>query len=467
MGGMVKAYARISKDPNERRVGVERQRREVAELAERLGLTVDQWHEDNDVSAYSGVRRPAFEELLQDVETGRVSALLAWDQDRVARDVTQWERVVKACQAHGVRVAFATAGEIDLGTVSGRMASRFSAVIARHESEHKSERIVAASRQRAAEGKAHGRIPYGYRRVYEVDSKGLPVRGRWRDELDEAAAAVIREAADRVLAGETLKAICRDLEARGVRSSRGATFQTSTLRIVLLRPGNAGLREYRGEIVGDAEAPAILDRAKWERLCRLLRDPKRLTVNDTSTRHLLTGIATCGKCGGPIRAKLNQYQCRDNYCCGRARVPVDELVEDVVVGRLARADARTLWETDDSDAAKAAEEAAGLQARLDGLVDDYADGLLDRAGMKRAADRIRPQLDAARARARATSTAAQDVLEGLTGLEVSQRWETLPIGRKRAVVDLLLDVRIHPVGAGGKGRVPFDPDTIQIDWRAS
>ncbi len=75
MSKQIRGYARISRDPNEQRVGVQRQRREVTELAERLGLTIDTWHEDNDASAYSGKARPQFDALLADLSAGRVSAL--------------------------------------------------------------------------------------------------------------------------------------------------------------------------------------------------------------------------------------------------------------------------------------------------------------------------------------------------------------------------------------------------------
>jgi len=63
-------YVRISADPQGERAGVERQRRECEQLAERLGLTVVALFEDNDVSAYSGKPRPEFERLLGGADTG-------------------------------------------------------------------------------------------------------------------------------------------------------------------------------------------------------------------------------------------------------------------------------------------------------------------------------------------------------------------------------------------------------------
>lgn len=462
------AYLRISSDPTESRIGVERQRREIADLAGRLETEVGAWHEDNDVSAYRGKRRPAFEALVADLEAGRVATLLAWDQDRIARDVVDWERVLRACQRHGVRVATVTDGAVDLGTVGGRLSSRVRAVVGRTESEQKAERIRAAVRERAAAGRAHGRVLYGWRRVYEFDTQGVRIRGAWHDVLDDAAAEVIRETSRRVLAGEPIRRLCAEYEGRGIPSPTGGkTWAPTSMRAILLRPANAGLRVHHGAILGPAEAPAILDRGEWERLVALLGDRSRRTISHNSTKHLLTGIARCGKCGGPVRAKGSMYQCEKVGCVGRRMGAVDDLVTRVIVGRLGMPDAIGLLAVDDQEAERAAREVAELRARLDRLADDYADGILDRDQMRRASERMRPRLAEAEARARRTSTHQADVLAGLIGPDVAERWEALPIHRRRAAVDALLEVTILPLGRGHGGRAPFQPESVRLDWKGA
>lgn len=463
---MTAAYVRISSDPSERRIGVERQRREVAELAARLGVEVDVWREDNDVSAYKGTPRPAFTALLADLEAGRVGTLLAWDQDRIARDVVEWEMVLRACQKRGTRVATVTDGPVDLGTVGGRLSSRVRAVVGRTESEQKAERIRAAVRERAAAGKAHARVLYGWRREYEHDAQGVRIRGKWRDVVDERAAEVIREASRRVLAGESFKRLCVEFDARGIPAPGGGAWAPASLRVLLLRPANAGLRVHHGAILGSAEAPAILDPGEWDRVVQLLKDPRRRTVANNSTRHLLTGIARCGVCGQAVRAKREQYQCPSG-CVGRSKAPVDEYVSRVVIGRLEMPDALSLLAVDDGAAEVAAREAAELRARLERLTDDYADGILDRDGMKRAAERIRPRLAEAEARARRTSSHAADVLADIIGSGASHRWEALPIHRKRAVVETLLTVTVEKLPKGRGGASPFYPGAIRLEWKVA
>ena len=48
-------------------------RSECRELADRLGWTVVEVYCDNDLSAYSGKRRPQYEQLLSDIESGEPS----------------------------------------------------------------------------------------------------------------------------------------------------------------------------------------------------------------------------------------------------------------------------------------------------------------------------------------------------------------------------------------------------------
>jgi site-specific DNA recombinase len=83
------------------------------------------------------------------------------------------------------------------------------------EAERIGERISRASRQRAERGEWHGGPvpPWGY-----VFSE---VEGRRSLKLWPERAALVREAADRVLAGESLYRIRQDWNARGLTSSAG------------------------------------------------------------------------------------------------------------------------------------------------------------------------------------------------------------------------------------------------------
>src|SRR5688572_12945357 len=58
------------------------------------------------------------------------------------------------------------------------------------------------------------------------------------------------------------------------------------------------------------------------------------------------------------------------------------------------------------------------------------------------------------------------VLVGLAGeVDVSQRWEALSIDRKRAVIDAVFVITVHPGKRGGRGGTRFDPASVTVARR--
>src|SRR5687768_10861256 len=104
-------YCRISSDPRDTGLGVERQRQECHELAAARGWEVVRTIVGNDVSAYSGKRRQGYEQLLADVEAGAVDVVVAWHPDRLHRSPLELEGFIGAVEKAGVEVQTVTAGQ--------------------------------------------------------------------------------------------------------------------------------------------------------------------------------------------------------------------------------------------------------------------------------------------------------------------------------------------------------------------
>lgn len=77
-------------------------------------------------------------------------------------------------------------------------------------------------------------------------------------------------------------------------------------------------------------------------------------------------------------------------------------------------------------------------------------------------ERLRTRLSAVEAQ-QLTRT-KNDALAGLAGTaDAEDRWAALSLERQRAIIDLLLTVRI---GRSRRGKV-FDPESVELEWRVA
>ncbi|AZH79144.1 MULTISPECIES: recombinase family protein [Microbacterium] len=466
-------YTRVSIDRTGEALAVTRQEQECRALADRLGLKVMAVHSDNDISATSGKARPGFEAMLKTKPT----AIIAWHQDRLLRLTRDLERVITL----NVPVYTVTAGTLDLTTPAGRAVARTVAAWSQYEGEQKATRQVAANVQRAANGVRTGRVGYGYRRA------GTTV------VLDDAEAATIRSAVRRVLHGESLRAICKDLDAQGIPTpGRGAKWNSTTLKQLLLRPSLAGLTVHRGQVVGRTpdDSPRVIDEDTHERLKAALTDPVRRTAPvGRAPKYLLGGIARCGRptgtlddkgepvlCGGVMVRAVGRktttksggtkrqppsYVCSACYRVRRIQDLVDKMVEGIVVGRLEMPDAAQLFATGDPVALQEARDSIeAIDARLTNAADMFAAGTIDAAQLTRITERLRA--DRAQAATALDAALPPAIPADLIGANAGEVWHGLSMDVKRAVMDTLVTVTILPSGSGKA----FDPDTVQVVWRS-
>lgn len=422
--------------------------------------------EDNDLSATTGKRRPGFERVVELIRDRVVDTVIVWHTDRLYRLPRDLEPIIDLAEGRRLRFLTVEASEIDLNTPAGRMAARILAAVSANEVEHKAQRQRSASDQRAARGTPTARPGFGYQRQ------------DGRDTIVDSEAAIIREAARRVLDAESLRSIAADLNRRQVPSPAGAPWQAATLRQLIRRPSLAGLRTHRGRVVGDFDAelhPAILDRDTHDRLVALFDDPTRLASPGVGqpARHLLSGLAWCGLCGGrmkrlaPWTPKPGQrskpvkaaYACGECHKVRRLQEPVDELVTEVVLRRLERDDAAELFTTGDPDAAREARDAiAAVGARLASAADLFAEGTIDADQLARITAKGRADRDALEA---ALAAALPPTLpRAAIGPQAREAWAGFDIDRRRTIVSTLVKVTIMPSGVGRS----FDPELIRIDW---
>ena len=449
-------YVRISRDSEGLRLGVERQRADVRALAERNGWDLVEIYEDNDITASKPMRREHFARMVAAVEAGQVDVVVAYSQSRLYRDTARFLAFLETCKTAGVESVALVAdqavnpsGSLFLTTVIAAKDAEESRVIG--------ERVGRKHRELAENGMFHGGVrPFGYER------NGVTLR--------EQEAAAIREAAERVLAGQSLHSIATDWNRRGIRTSRDREWVGTTVKQMLLAPRLCGVRVHHGE-VREAVWPAILPRDTWEAVKAVLAAPGRTWPTRTRS-HPLRKILVCGECGRELyngsSSHTRLYQCRSlrGGGCGRTFVRAEKVEEYVFGVLLPLLDSPTMRDaaraedvaTQDEVRRLVAENAADA-ARLAELADMLADGEMDRASYARASRRLRDRVEDRTARL--STVRGESVLDRLGG-QVAEKWPTMTDEEKRTVLQAVVG---NVTVAKGKGGGPFDPRRVKINFR--
>lgn len=450
-------YTRISNDPSLQGLGVQRQLDDCLALADTLGWEVVAHHDDNDVSAFSGRRRPGFEAMLTEMGNGDIDAVVCWHSDRLYRSLKDLERLIDVAETRGIPIRTVQGGDLDLSNSSGRMLARILGSVSRQESEHKGERQRRANDQRAAAGKwVSANRPFGY------ESNGA---------VRQSEAAMIHQAAADVLAGKSIRQVAREWRESGVTGTRGRPFTSPNVRRLLVNPRYAGINVHRGKMTGPGDWTAVIDADTHHGLVAHLGDPSRIVNTTFERKYIGSGVYLCGVCGGPMRhavaggqkAGRRRYECKTAQHVTRSGEPLDEYVELLVLGRLAQADGIVLNTVAEGDVTDLHSRRNGLQARLDELAGMFAEGAVDGSQLRRGTSELRTQLaglDRQLAELSRTSPAAELLT---AGEQLAERWAELTPDMKGKIVTELMTVTVLSAKKGPQGG--FDPDCVRIEWR--
>ena len=500
-------YCRISEDDADEQGGsggptaVERQEAACRRIAAERGWTVDDdcIYVDEGKSAYSIRRtvRPEFKRIISDFETGRINSIVIWDVDRLYRHPLEVELLLDKVDELGLAgVIVSDEEDFDLSKDAHRDRLRYEVSRAHRESRQRSKRVKAWHAGRARKGiPAFSNAPK--RRIFGYEPDSLTLRP------DEAN--LIRQAAKRLLAGDSLNGIAKEWNAKGVRTSQGNEWSYVAVKKVVTRPRNAGFAHHgskdrvNGKLPTTIEETILLDddgkyvRGQWEptldeqtyfRLLRKLEDPDRRTNFDQSKgrKYLLTGgLSTCGGCGEPLKPRPREggyssgdarcYGCRSGNNCGlrQRATPLEAFIRDAIIRRLDSKSMARLLKAATGEAKqeqKLLVELARVSDKLNELYDDYySHGLLvDKAHFVRQKELLEARREAIRrllAKNEKTNVICSLPHEGKL---IYDAWEERGIAWRQSLTKVLIEkVVIHP--AEKRGQNAFDPSRVEVVWR--
>nr|WP_254217032.1 recombinase family protein [Synechococcus sp. CCY 9618] len=244
-------------------------------------------------SAYSGGKRPAWEELWSLVASGVVSEVVVIDQSRLSRSGDDMA-FLAACAQQGVRVQALTGGQIEVESYSGFITAGVLSVM-----NQASSRLVGAkvrdglARRRAAGYLGTGRLPFGY---CSQDGRAAPDPTTWTQA---------RERFDGLLAaGMNINQWIRD---------SGTDVSHTGVRRWLDHPMLRGFAHGQWGAV-----PALMTWQEWEQATRL-RQSRASAIGRTAGRlRLFTGLVSCSECGRCCHRQMDgavaRLKCKSPSC---------------------------------------------------------------------------------------------------------------------------------------------------------
>jgi DNA invertase Pin-like site-specific DNA recombinase len=314
--------------------------------------------------------RPGYQEMLAAARRGEFDIVVAEALDRLSRDQEDVAALFKTLNFHGVQLVTLAEGaitELHVG-LKGTMNALFLKDL--------SAKTHRGMRGRIKEKRAAGGLSFGYSVKREVDAKGERVRGARGINAEEAA--IVKRIFSEFAAGASPRAIAKRLNGEKITGPGGRPWQDTTIRghaergtgilrnelyagrLVwnrqrFVKDPATGKRQARRNaraewIVEDVPELRVVDETLWERvssrLSEIAQSPTSAAIRESRfwekrrARHILTGLAVCGRCGHPLAAVGQDYlrcaQADRNGLCDNRRGVRRKILEDIVLEALQR-----------------------------------------------------------------------------------------------------------------------------------
>lgn len=368
--GITALYCRLSRDDGTESESnsIGNQKKLLSQKAKEMGLTDTKYYVDDEYTG-TNFNRPGFQQLIDDIEIGLVSAVMVKDLSRLGRDyVSVGNYTDSYFPEHNVRF-IAVNDAIDSDEGESEIAP-FKNILNEMYARDISKKIRSSHRLRGSMGEPLSQPPYGYMKSPENKKKWI---------IDPEAATVVKSIFKMCLDGKGNETIARKLQENKVlipmaywRSKGlnrgGKKTQTNpykwcktTVQKILSQ------QEYCGDIINfktysksfknktryenskenwavfkDVNEP-IIDRETFETVQKFISKTKRRAPKkENGERSIFNGLIYCGDCHSKMRyhtstsnKEIHYFTCSDNKvdyrgkCPGRHYVRADALEEVV------------------------------------------------------------------------------------------------------------------------------------------
>jgi DNA invertase Pin-like site-specific DNA recombinase len=480
-------YARLSKLKEKdrgRQLNLEGQVRRCRELIALQGhgwTEVDVYPDKDKTAAGRDPYRPEYERMMADLRAGRINAVVALDQDRLVREPFEMELMLRLFEDVGARHILTSEGEI---TEEGVLVARIRASVSSDEIRKMRARHKRKQEDIAMDGRWGGGFrPFGYDVVFAPDHPKKSNSGHIL-VLKEDEAELLREAARRIIQGEkgsSPEVIAQEWNEAGVRTVTGQRWRGSALRRIIQSATIAGLREHHGEVIAKGYWDPVLETPVWDAVRATIAAKPQAKRGRPPREYLLTGgLAVCGLCGAPLRARPRADKVRSYVCvaeqradgsrpCGGVRCvaePLEELIFEAVLAAVDEGALDAVIRTDLGDDGgrhrELVELVAEAERKLSVAAERYLEGDVTRADYERV--KVRWQKVAADANAELVRIERTKLPSDLPRSvdQLREWWPEALLAQRRTFLNLFIEkVLVKPAPHRG---ARFSSTRVEISW---
>ncbi|MCL2199420.1 MAG: recombinase family protein [Defluviitaleaceae bacterium] len=349
-------YERLSREDDDvqgQSNSIVTQKQLLADYAKSNGFTNTRHYTDDGTSGTT-FQRDAWQELIADVEAGKIAQVLCKDMSRLGRDHVQVGLIMEIFRKADVRF-IAVTNNIDSAYPETLEFAPFVNLLNEFYAKDISRKIMAAKRSNGRNGKYVSSIaPYGYKKS-ETD------KGVW--EVDPEAATVVKRIFEMTIAGYGVCAIANRLRKDKIYSpgyymaQRGTgtcknkewhdpyRWQNNMVDLIISRMEYKGcmvnlktqkqsFKDKRSKqvpreewLVFEGKHEAIVDHDTWQTANDTRDKNRRNKADSLGEPHPLTGLLYCATCKSKMHHNRGKYKAtgklKNYYVCGQSKYGVD------------------------------------------------------------------------------------------------------------------------------------------------
>ncbi len=156
-------YIRVSTEDQAREgFSLGEQKEKLQDLCKYKGYEIYKVYEDAGISA-KNMERPAFQEMMSDMRSGKINIIISYKLDRITRSVQDLEKLLKELEKYNCDIACAV-DDINTDSANGKFITRLLTSVSQLEIERTSERTKFGLIGAIKAGHIPGITPLGYTR---------------------------------------------------------------------------------------------------------------------------------------------------------------------------------------------------------------------------------------------------------------------------------------------------------------